>query len=102
MKIKFQSFMTTVILIAVVMLSACKKEASTQGPEVNDEEAQTISTENSVAEAEYDDLTEIGLSVGADLQVAAETNNGELPVLRTTDGRIRLKLEFFANLYYKV
>lgn len=101
MKIKFQSIMTAAILFAVVMISACKKEASTQATVVSDEEAQTISAENGTAEAEYDDITEAGLSVGADLEVAAETNNGELPTLRTANG-IRVKVDFFANLYWKV
>jgi hypothetical protein len=93
--------MTATIFFAFMMLAACKKDASTQSAVVTDEEAQTISAENEVAEAEYDEITEIGLSVGADLEVAAETNNGEVPTLRT-NGLVRVKLDFFANLYYKV
>src|SRR5688572_32557672 len=101
MKIKFQSFVTASILFAVLMLSACKKEGSTQNAAVSDQEAQTVAAESETAEAEYDEVTEIGLSVGADLEVAAESNNGEIPTLKTTTG-IRVKLDFFANLYYKV
>lgn len=95
--------MTAVILIAVVMTSACKKEGSTQVTEVTDQEAQTISSESETAEADYDDITEIGLSVGADLEVAAETNNGEIPMTAAgvTTG-IRVKLDFFENLFHKV
>ncbi len=101
MKIKFQSFMTASILFAVLMLSACKKEGSTQNAAVSDQEAQTVAAESEVADAEYDEITEIGLSVGADLEAAAESNNGEIPTFKTTTG-IRVKLDFFANLYYKV
>src|SRR5690349_14460618 len=101
MKIKFQSFMTASILFAVLMLSACKKEGSTQAEPVSDQEAQTVAAESETAEAEYDEVTEIGLSVGADLEAAAEANNGEIPTFKTTTG-VRVKLEFFANLFYKV
>lgn len=93
--------MTASILFAVLMLSACKKEGSTQIAEVSDQEAQMVAAESEAAEAEYDDVTEIGLSVGADLEVAAESNNGEIPTFKTTTG-IRVKLEFFANLHFKV
>jgi hypothetical protein len=101
MKIKFQSLVTASILFAVLMLSACKKDASTQNATVSDQEAQTVAAESEVADAEYDEVTEIGLSVGADLEVAAESNNGEIPTLKTTTG-IRVKLDFFANLFNKV
>lgn len=103
MKMKFQSCATAAIFFALIMLAACKKEGSTQAPEVSDQDAQTIANENTVAEAEYDDLTEMGLSVGADLEVAAETNNGEVPsTMAGARTAVHVKLDFFANLYYKV
>lgn len=102
MKIKFQSLIAVALFFAIVIMSSCKKEASTQAPEVNDEEAQTISTENEIAEAEYDDVTEIGLSVGADLETAVEENGGEIPMQARTTTGISVKVDFFLNLYYKV
>jgi hypothetical protein len=103
MKIKFQSLIAAMFFFAVIMMASCKKEASTQAPEVNDEEAQTISTENAEAESEYDDVTEIGMSVGADLETAAEQNNGEIPMQAAgTTSVVTVKLDFFVNLYYKV
>lgn len=104
MKIKFQSLIAVALFFAIVMMASCKKEGSTQAPEVNDQEAQAISTENEIAEAEYDDVTEIGLSVGADLETAAETNNGEIPasVAGSTTTVVQVKLDFFANLFYRV
>jgi hypothetical protein len=45
----------------------------------------------------------MGLSVGADLEVAAETNNGEVPsTMAGARTAVHVKLDFFANLYYKV
>jgi hypothetical protein len=101
MKIKFQSLIAVALFFAIVMMSSCKKEGSTQAPEVDDQEAQTISSENAAAESEYDDVTEIGMSVGADLETAAETNNGTIPTNRTTTD-VEVKLDFFVNLQYKV
>jgi hypothetical protein len=103
MKIKFQSYIAAALFFAVVMMASCKKEGSTQAPEVSDQEAQTISTENEAAEAEYDDVTEIGLSTGADLESAAENNNGEVPsTMAGSTTVVQVKLDFFVNLYYKV
>lgn len=100
MKLKFNSYLSAVIFFTLIMFAACKKEGSTQSVEVSDQEAQTISAETEEAEADDDDITELGLSVGADLEVAAETNNGALPTVRTATG-IRVKLDFLANLLSK-
>ena len=65
-----------IILSVMLLLGACKKEASVQSPVVSEEESIELSQENTTAEAEYDDLTEIGFSAAADLEVNAsvETN----------------------------
>lgn len=102
MKIKFQSYIATALFFAVITIASCKKEASTNAPAVTDVEAQTISAESEVVEAEYDDVTEIGFSVGADLETAVEQNNGEIPVEARTSTSISVKVDFFLNLYYKV
>ena len=91
LKSKFQAVIT-LLFFAAVMFVACKKEASVQSTAVTDEEAQTITQENASAEGEYDDVTEIGLSAGADLEASAETNGG------VTTGRI----ELFADLQFKI
>jgi hypothetical protein len=102
MKIKFQSYLAAALFFAVVIMASCKKEASTNAPEVTDQEAQTISAESEIAEAEYDDVTEIGLSVGADLETAAEENSGAIPIEARTNTTILVKVDFFVNLFYKV
>lgn len=101
MKIKFQQLPAAMLFFAIILMASCKKEASTQAPEVTDQEAAIISTENAIAESEYDDITEIAFSVSADLETAAETNNGLIPANRTTTV-IEVKLDFFTNLYHKV
>lgn len=104
MKLTFHSKMIAFLFFAAIMIVACKKEGSNQNATVvSDEEAQTISSENSAAEAEYDDVTEIGLSTGADLETAMEENNGEIPMQAAgVNNTVQVKIDFFVNLSYKL
>ena len=97
MKIKFQTLIAAMVLVAAITIAGCKKEGSTQSTAVSDEEAQTVSQENAAADAEYDDITEIGLSAGADLEAVAEANNGSIP-----DGRIGINIDLFVDLRFKL
>jgi hypothetical protein len=94
---KLQLLVAAALFCAVVTVIGCKKEGSVQTAPVTDEEAQTISQENAEAEAEYDDITEIGLSTGADLEAVAEANNGQIP-----NGRIGINIDLFVDLRFKL
>ena len=74
------------------MISSCQKENHSTVPPVSDEEAATVSQENAAADADFDDLSEIGFSADADVDVSAQFN-----------GRIEgIGLRVFENLALKI
>jgi len=80
------------------MLFSCQKESSAPTTTVSDEEATMVSQENAAADAEYDDLTEVGFSADADLEASA---GGELD--GTSNGaRLDLGLRLGDDLFFKV
>lgn len=93
MKMKFSTVMAVTLFCLSVSIIGCKKENSSQ-VKVSDEEAQTISREEAVAETEYDELTEMGLSVGADIAAGA-IDNGRIA---TESNSARIRLDLFVNL----
>ena len=99
MKTKLQVLAAAVIFFSIAMLS-CQKESSLQPSAVTEEESLTVSQENTAAEAEYDDITEIGLSIGADLEAAASTNV-EIPGT-LAGGGLNGRIELFFDLQFKV
>jgi len=99
MKTKLQVLATALIFFSIAMVS-CQKESSLQPSTVTEEESLTVSQENTAAEAEYDDITEIGLSVGADLEAAASTNV-EIPGA-PAGGGLNGRIELFFDLQFKV
>lgn len=85
------------LLLMALSIGSCKKDDSAQTP-VSDTEAQTISQEDAAAEGEYDDVTEMGLAAGADLQSGA-VDNGRI----ATDGNTaRIRIDLFVNLAVKL
>jgi hypothetical protein len=85
------------LLLMALSIGSCKKDDSSQAP-VSDTDAQTISQEDVAAEGEYDDITEMGLATGADLQGGA-VDNGRI----ATDGSTaRLRIDLFVNLSLKL
>ena len=85
------------LLLMALSFGSCKKDDSTQTP-VSDTEAQTISQEDVAAEGEYDDITEMGLAAGADLQTGA-VDNGRIAI----DGNTaRIRIDLFVNLALKL
>lgn len=70
--LKFLPF-AFLLSIATVLFS-CQKD-NTVAPPVTEEEAVTMSEENSAADAEYEETAEIGLSADADLEAAARAGN---------------------------
>lgn len=100
MRTKFQTLLSACILFATVSLISCKKEGSLQSPAVSEEEAMMASEENTSADAEYDDITEIGLSAGADLE-AGTTSGGEVPG-SVNGGGVGLGVYLFADLQFKI
>lgn len=77
MTIKMKTLLTCLLFSTGVLLFSCKKDGSVQNPSVTEEESIAISEENTAADAEFDDVTEIGFSAGADLEVS--TDPGEVP-----------------------
>jgi hypothetical protein len=87
-------------LYATLMLSSCKKEVSVQSAFVSEEESQSITEENAVADAEYDEVTEIGLTAAADLEIAESIpteTTGE-----TAGAGVRVRTEIFKELASKL
>jgi hypothetical protein len=85
------------LLLMALSIGSCKKDNSAQTP-VSDTEAQTMSQEDAAAEGEYDDITEMGLAAGADLQAGA-VDNGRIE----TDGNTaRIRIDLFVNLSLKL
>lgn len=96
MKCRISAAIAMLFLMALSVVS-CKKDNSTQTP-VSDTEAQTISQEDAAAESEYDDITEMGLAAGADMESGA-IDNGRI----ATDGNTaRIRIDLFVNLAVKL
>ena len=101
MKMTFNACVGAGLLMALFTIASCKKDASQQTTTaVSNEEATTMSQENAEAEGDYDDVTEIGLSAGADLEVAAKatTEAG----FNAAGGNLGARLDLFADLYFKL
>jgi len=85
------------LFLMTLSIVSCKKDNSAQTP-VSDTEAQTISQEDAAAESEYDDITEMGLAAGADMEAGA-IDNGRI----ATDGSTaRIRIDLFLNLQLKL
>jgi hypothetical protein len=96
MKCRISAAIAMLFLMAL-SLGSCKKDDSAQTP-VSDTEAQTISQEDAAAENEYDDITEMGLAAGADMESGA-IDNGRI----ATDGSTaRIRIDLFVNLALKL
>jgi len=96
MKCRISAAIAMLFLMALSM-GSCKKDDSSQTP-VSDTEAQTISQEDAAAEGEYDDITEMGLAAGADMEGGA-VDNGRI----ATDGNTaRIRIDLFVNLALKL
>ena len=91
-------YVTALFIFIALTLSSCQKENHAPAPVVSDDEASTISQESAAADAEYDDLTEIGFSADADLEVSA---SGELNG-SSNDTRLGLGLRVTDDLFFKV
>jgi hypothetical protein len=97
MKCKLSVTIAMFFLIALSVVS-CKKESSSSQPQVSDSEAQTISQEDAAAEGEYDDVTEMGLATGADMEGGAVANGR----IATDGSSSRIRIELFVNLGLKL
>jgi hypothetical protein len=100
MKSKILLVTAWMFLIAITVIS-CKKEASDQNTKVSEDAAITMSEETTEAEADDDDVTELGLSVGADLEVADTSEEPAAP--NTADGfKTGIRIELFVDLAFKI
>ena len=96
MKCRISAAIALLLLMTLSVVS-CKKDNSAQTP-VSDSEAQTMSQEDANAESEYDDITELGLAAGADMESGA-VDNGRM----ATDGNTaRIRIDLFVNLALKL
>lgn len=96
MKCRISAGIAMLFLMAL-SVSSCKKDNNSQTP-VTDAEAQTISQEDAAAEGDYDDITEMGLATGADMESGA-IDNGRV----ATDGSTaRIRIDLFVNLSLKL
>lgn len=100
MKLSITSFVAGCFLLTTLMLSSCKKESSVQSPVVSEEESLTISEETSAADAEYDEVTEIGLTADSDLEIAASEPE-EVPGTAAGIG-VRIRTQIFKQLRIKL
>ena len=66
MKCRISAAIAMLFLISLSVVSCKKDNNSSQAP-VSDSEAQTICQEDAAAESDYDDITEMGLATGADI-----------------------------------
>jgi len=96
MKLKLSTVVAAAILCMTVAVS-CKKDNSSQ-TKVSDTEAQTMTQEEAAAEGDYDELTEMGLTAGADLEAGA-IDNGRIA---TEGNSSRIRLELFVNLKLRI
>lgn len=96
MKCRISAAIALFFLMTLSVVS-CKKDNSAQTP-VSDSDAQTMSQEDANAEGEYDNITELGLAAGADMEAGA-VDNGRI----ATDGNTsRIRLDLFVNLALKL
>lgn len=100
MKSKLQVLVAAWILFASVALVSCQKDSSLQNPAVSEEEAMAATEENTSADAEYDDVAEIGLSVGADLE--AEASDNGTATQSVNDGGLGVRVHLFEDLQFKI
>ena len=63
------------LFLSASILFSCQKDNSISNEPVSDEEAITMSEESAAADAEYEETSEIGLSVDADLEAAARAGH---------------------------
>jgi hypothetical protein len=83
----------TAFFVCAVLLFSCQKQNNPPLTPVSDEEASTVAQENADADAEFQDISEIGLSADADVDVS--TDNG-------VNGRVDgFGNRVFDNLFFK-
>ena len=76
MKSIFGSFAVGSLFFAFLIFTSCKKESSQSAP-VTEAESQSITEETTSADAEYDEVSEIGFTAAADLEASTSVQNEE-------------------------
>lgn len=69
-------YVAAFLFSSILFLLSCQKNVSPASTPVSDEEASTVAQENVAADAEYEDLSEIGFSADADVQASAGSEIG--------------------------
>lgn len=94
-KINLKFLPAAVLFLFASVLFSCQKDNSVAAT-VTEEEAVTMSEENSAADAEYDETAEIGLSADADLEVAARAGHNNF------GAGINANISLFADLAFRL
>ena len=91
-------YAAAILFSLTLALFSCQKNVQPATILVSDDEASTVAQENVAADADFEDLSEIGFSADADLQVAAGSELGG-----TANGAgIGAGLQVYENLSYKI
>jgi len=91
-------YAAAILFSLTLVLFSCQKNVQPAPATVSDEEASTVAQENVSADAAYEDLSEVGFSADADLQVAAGSELGG-----TANGAgIGAGLQVYENLSRKI
>ncbi len=96
MKMKFHVPGMAGLLVASMLIFSCQKDNSSSSKPVSDEEVQAVSTESATAETEDNDVTEIGLSGGSDLETVVEAGR------QNPGANLGARLDLFADLKFKI
>ena len=100
MKSIFGSLTVGSLILVTLVFTSCKKENSQQSAEITEAESQIITEETAAADAEYDEVSEIGFTAAADLEASTSIQTDEPGTLTGTGERIRT--EIFTELAAKL
>jgi hypothetical protein len=100
MKSILGSFAVASLFFLTLIFTSCKKENSNESVVVTEVESQSMTEESAAADAEYDEVTEIGFTAAADLEATTSVESEDSGTATQTGFRIRT--EFFTELAGKL
>lgn len=100
MKFLIPSLTAGCFLLASVLFTSCQKENDVQSQAIGEEESHIMTGESAAADAEYDEVTEIGLTAAADIEAS---NSAPEEVPGTAAGTVvKIRTEIFKELASKL
>lgn len=93
--------LTALIIFSAVVLFSCKKEGN--NTVVSDEEAIAMTEENAEANSDFDDVSEMGLSISSDMEgvIGGTYSDGTPGINGPTGGPLDFNLNVFEDLALK-